>query len=489
MRLRALCAALLAGAVAVAEEPPLPPGLGAEPATAEPALPAGLDGAPASEEPALPSGLGGAPGLPPGPGSQPGPAAIERAESGLRSRAWLPPGTSGFLEVRGGVRTRDDPDQKDASIGEARLQLQTDRALGPALGRLTADFLYDPVLDEQQVDLEEGRGWLDLREANLLFRPGERVDLKIGRQILTWGTGDLVFINDLFPKDWNSFLIGRDDEYLKAPSDALRLSVFTDLLNVEFVYSPRFDSDRFIDGRRISYYNPLLGEVVGRSHPLPVEERDAWIDDDEIALRAYRSLGSWEYAIYAYSGYWKSPGGFEPRSGAATFPALEVAGASARGPLLGGIASVEGGWYHSRDDGNGRDPFVNNSEWRLLGAFERELLPELTLAVQYYLEHMVDRDAYSSTLPPGTHARDENRQVITVRLTRLLMNQNLTLSLFNFYSPTDEDGYARPRIDYKWSDSVRLELGGNLFYGRRNYSFFGQFQDASNLYVSVRYGF
>ncbi|MFW6031595.1 MAG: hypothetical protein ACOC9T_03300, partial [Myxococcota bacterium] len=32
------------------------------------------------------------------------------------------------------------------------------------------------------------------------------------------GTGDLVFLNDLFPKDWRSFLLGRDLDYLKAPS-------------------------------------------------------------------------------------------------------------------------------------------------------------------------------------------------------------------------------------------------------------------------------
>ena len=62
----------------------------------------------------------------------------------------------------------------------------------------------------------------DLRQLRFTFRPGGSVDLRVGRQILTWGTGDLLFINDLFPKDWVSFFSGREEQYLKNPVDAAR---------------------------------------------------------------------------------------------------------------------------------------------------------------------------------------------------------------------------------------------------------------------------
>ena len=68
---------------------------------------------------------------------------------------------------------------------------------------MTVDLLYDPVLDRHSVRLEEGDGFLDLREANFILTPASLMDVKAGRQILTWGTGNLIFINDLFPKDWN----------------------------------------------------------------------------------------------------------------------------------------------------------------------------------------------------------------------------------------------------------------------------------------------
>jgi hypothetical protein len=449
-----LVIAALMASVAVAE-PPLPVGLGGAPAQ-----PADLGGAPA-----LPAGLGGAPAQPAEPGaplgdSSPAASAPDRG---------LPKSLAGFWEARAGIRAQDDPHQKDASIGETRLQLRCDLPGDGVAFKLVTDFVCDPVADDYSVDLEEG--------------------VKLGRQINTWGTGDQLFINDLFPKDWHSFFIGRDDEYLKAPSDALKAAFFSDVANLDVVYMPRFDADRGIDGRRISYWNAGIGRAAGRDAPMVADKPDDWFEDDEWALRLFRNVGAYEVALYGYDGFWKSPGGSDPETGRALHPRLHVFGASSRGPAAGGIVSVEGGWCRSGDDDEGDDPFIRNSELRGLVGFEREIAPDLTGGLQYYVEHMLDYDAYKASLPADALAADELRQVVTVRLTRLLMNQNLKLGLFVFYSPTDDDAYLRPNANYKVDDYWTVEVGGNVFLGKRDDTFFGQFQDANNLYVSVRYGF
>ena len=69
------------------------------------------------------------------------------------------------------------------------------------------------------------------------------------------------------------------------------------------------------------------------------------------------------------------------------------------------------------------------------------------------------------------------------------MNQNLRISLFLFYSPTDQDAYLRPNANYKINDYWIAEIGGNVFIGEKDESFFGQFEDANNVYASIRYGF
>lgn len=443
-----------------------------------PPLPGGL--APAkkekTEEPGLPTGLGGL--------DMPAATANTKAsDEGLSIEH------SGFIELRAGARLQDDPTQKDLSIGEARLQLDLSHEGDVASFNLVTDLLLDGVASGEGIDLETGRGAIDLREANALFRIGEVADLKVGRQVLTWGTGDLLFINDLFPKDWNSFFIGRDDEYLKAPSDAVKLALFGEAINLDIVYTPRFDPDRFIDGSRLSYYNPMLGRIAGRDAVADPILPDEWFDDHETAVRAYRNFGPLEAAAYFYSGFWKSPQGYDVALSRPSFPELTVYGASLRGPAAGGILSAEIGFYNSGQDETGADPFVPNSEFRTLVGFEKEVAPELTLNLQYYVESMQDYDAYRLSLPLGMPVRDENRHLITARLTKFMMNQTLTLSLFNYYSPSDEDGHVRALASYKVTDDWLIDGGVNWFYGEQGSSFFGQFESNSNIYVGVRRSF
>ena len=458
------------------KEPPLPAGLAQD---EEPGLPAGLG----EDEPALPPGLGEEPPLPPGlldkPKSEP-----EKP----RDLSGLPFDLTGFWETRFGLRTQRDHYEKDVSIGETRLQLDAEKLWRKSSIRFTADLILDPVFDHHSIYLEDGRGWLDIRKATYSFTPANFMDVKLGRQVLTWGTGDLLFINDMFPKDWNSFFLGRDEEYLKAPSDAVKVSFFSEPANLDIVYTPRFDPDRFIDGRRVSYWNGNLGRLAGRDAISRPVTPDDWFDDDEIAMRLSRNVSGYELALYGYRGFWKSPGGSTP-AGRAIYPGLSVYGASARGNVFKGIGNVEAGYYDSMDDRSGDDPLVRNSEYRFLVGYEQEIARELTLAVQYYIELMTDYRSYRRNLPAGSRRADEDRHVATVRLTKLLMNQNLRLSLFTYYSPSDQDAYLRPNVHYKIDDRWSAEVGANVFVGDERHTFFGQFEKNCNVYAALRCSF
>lgn len=389
---------------------------------------------------------------------------------------------NGFLEAIVGVRVKDDPLEKDLSIAETRLQLDINKAMDWGVLKLKGDLLADPVVDEYEPSL---------REANVSFSPLDFMDLKIGRQILTWGTGDLIFINDMFPKDWQSFFIGRNDEYLKAPSDAVKISLFYDKLTFDFVYNPIFNGSKYVTGERLSFFNPLTGGFTGRDSELLDEERSS-IDDAEFNVRLSTNLQGTELALYGYSGFWQSPEGFSLAVGRAYYPTLSVYGASARTTMLGGVANIEVGYYDSRANRDGNDPTNRNSEARLLAGFERELGHDFTGAVQYYLEWMQDYDSYEQALiamAPSMPRRDEYRHMLTLRLTKLAMQQNLTISFFTYYSPSDRDGYLRPKVNYRLSDDWQVEAGANLFWGEEDYTFWGRFQNNNNIFSSVRYSY
>jgi hypothetical protein len=387
---------------------------------------------------------------------------------------------SGFVE--GAYGRRLDADPKFASrqtLGDLRARTETEWSNDRLLVAFKADLLYDDIEDD--VDIEP-------RELNLRFSPVDSLDLKIGRQVLTWGTGDLLFVNDLFPKSWVSFFSGREDEYLKAPSDAFRATWYTDKIHVDFVWSPEFEPDDYLTGQRFSFFSPIAGAVIAPQPPLNAAEPDDGIEDSELAVRLFKTVGSTEYAAYAYRGFFKRPLGLNANLEPG-FPALSVIGGSLRRPAGRGLINAEAAYYDSRADARGADPFVPNNQIRLLAGYEFEARARLNVAFQFYIEHALDYGALLANSPTPQFEAARTRHVATNRLTYRGRREKLTLSLFTYYSASDDDYYLRPAVSYRKSDSWTLTAGANLFGGNHAYTFFGQLEDNSNAYLRVRFNY
>ena len=384
----------------------------------------------------------------------------------------------GFWETRVGARTQNDPEEKGLSMAETRLQLEAFTSTDSMDFKFRGDIRGDVVADCTAYET---------REAWMFSRPYDFLDIKAGRQILTWGTGGLVFLNDLFPKDWQSFFIGRDAEYLKAPSTSIKVGLFSDFANVDLVYTPKFEPDRYINGEYISYWSAARQRLLGNDDVLRTDTPDKWFEDDEFAARVYRNIDDYELALYFYRGFWKSPNGTNPK-GESTFPEMNAYGGSIRGAVGPGIGNLEFVYYDSPESHGGENPSVRNSEMRYLVGYTQEAWRDFNVNVQYYVEQMCDYAEYRKGLSIG-EPRDEFRHVLTVQLTQLLMSQNLTLALDTYYSPSDNDAYLRPNISYKVSDKTTVGLGANVFTGESKHTFFGQFEKNTNIYTSLRYSF
>ena len=390
---------------------------------------------------------------------------------------------SGFLQgLYGGGLEDDNPTSSDWTASETRLQIRVESYSDASefFGRL--DFTYD--------DFNSPNVRADLREGYLKFRPGSNLDIKIGRQIATWGTGDLIFINDLFAKDYQSFFIGRDDQYLKAPHNALRAEFYSDVINLTAIYTPRFTPNIIPTGERLSYFNPMTGSIVGGENfifegTMP----EATIENGEIAAKLSRYFGSADFALYFYNGFYKNPVGINMANMSAFFPELSVYGGSIRMPVLGGIAWIETGYYDSREDKEGDNPLIPNSTVSTIAGFERQIATNLTANIQYQNEMMLNHDAYVNSLPPMMIEMDKTYHLVTSRVTKMLLMETLTLSGFVFYSTSEEDLYARFSASYKYTDALTLAVGGNIFDGNKEYTDFGAFQKNDNLYIKVTYGY
>ncbi len=401
----------------------------------------------------------------------------------------------GFLQgLYGGRTDQNNPTETEYTASETRMQLRAEH-FGDGVeffGRL--DFTYDGAVGDE---LE----W-ELREGYLKFRLGNNLDFKIGRQIVTWGTGDLIFINDVFAKDYQSFFVGRDDQYLKAPQNALRVEYYNPIGDLSVVWSPRFAPNRLPEGRKLSYYNPFGGGIVGtgmgEKFLFEPPEPESRFKNSEIALRLSRTIMNYRASLYYYHGFYKNPTGADFMGiiddlpvFAPVFARVDIYGASIRGTLWGGVLWLEGGWYDSRDYKENETVNIRpNSMVTGMIGYERQVATNLTVNAQWQVQDKLDGGRFYQWKDGIRSARgDEYRHLLTSRITKLMMDENLTLSTFVFYSPTDEDTYIRLNASYKYTDELTLSVGGNIFAGKYESTEFGQFQKNDNAYVKVTYGF
>ncbi len=412
--------------------------------------------------------------------------------SGSLAQAADLPQWHGFIEQAYGARISHDALTKHRNYNmlEQRVQLKTRYAI-PGKNLLSGwngVFTYkgDFTLDEYF----ETTGSYEVRELNLAISPGSIMDIKLGRQVLTWGTGDYLFINDVFPKDYISFYIGRDDEYLKKPSDALRISVYPGLANMDFVLIPYFTPNTLPDGDRLSFFDSFQGGITGRDSDRNAVKPALQGQNMQYAMRLYRTFGSTEGAVYYYRGFDPSPRSYlNEVSRQLFYERLDVYGASIRGPFASGIANLEAGYYHSPQDSEGKNRLIENSIIKWLVGYDKDLGNDLKLGLQYLYEQKLEYSEYNAALLPNDYFWDEHRHLLTQRITKLYKNQTVVLSLFNFWSPSDKDGYVRASCSYDITDQWKLIVGLNVPWGEDGITDFAMMKKNKNAFVRARYSF
>jgi len=223
---------------------------------------------------------------------------------------------------------------------------------------------------------------------------------------------------------------------------------------------------------RFSFVNPLSGVPIrGETEP------GTTLSNTELALRLYRRLAGFDASLHVYRGFWRTPAvrlddPVSPARGTRFVPELSVFAASAQRGLLGGVLSLEAGYYDSRQDSRGDDPAVPDSQWRLLAGYQRQPWEDFTIGVQGYVEVL-----------------ERVRGIVSLRLIQWLDYQTWKLSLFAAYSPTDEDSFFQPVVTCRLTDALSASLGANVFGGNGQAGYFGPIEKSDNVFATIRFDF
>ncbi|MBU2647781.1 hypothetical protein KKI24_23940 [bacterium] len=424
-----------------------------------------------------------------------------------RSLEW-----TGFLEIEQGSHIgKSSVVDKQWVLSNRRFRLATQSNTDMGSVFLKADFIEDSVARESRVDL---------REARVVVTPIQQMDLSIGKQVNTWGVADMLFINDLFPKNWISNFLGRDMESMKDAANSFRLTGYLGNLVLDVVYHPEFAPDTTPTGCRLSVYNPNSQTLVANSSSCGSSYRyvnQPGETNGETAVRLKFQLGSYELAAYTYSGYFKNPKGLQRanNSGSGTgetglvagqtagyttlmayYPKLQVQGASLEGQLGPGIMTFETGLYQSLEDKDGENPLIENGKWKYLLGYRMDLTAHLGVGAQWYQEQMLQYDAYEKavgTYFPQTYEyrRKERQNTYTLRLTVKAQQETLWINLFRYQRPEDRDAFTKLDITKRLNDSLEMVVGTNVFEGEDHYEDreFGMLKNDDNLFARVKYNF
>jgi len=337
------------------------------------------------------------------------------------------------------------------------------------------DFLNDHVVGNASIEVRELYGEYI----------ADDFEVRVGRQMLTWGVADRLFINDVFPKNWSAFFAGQPLEYMKIGSDMAKLFVFGSNWDVELVAIPvaQFDitpgTDRFV------VYSPIP----------TVTKPQKKLSNGEIAGRFHTKLGdTTDVALYAFKGFWHQPD--KGVAGASIiYPRLNNYGFTIQDTVFGGVLSLEGGYYHSIDDNAGTNPFIANSQYRYLVGYEHELMTDVTLALQWYGEVMKNHADYLAAAQPafiaglGPKPLPKHRKIMTANVRALWLNQTLTTSLF-FMGVGDGGGrMLNPDVHYAVTDSFSVNVGGHAFWGGPDSWMLGTMKHDDNVYANVKWTF
>jgi hypothetical protein len=386
----------------------------------------------------------------------------------------------GFVQGNYSFSSRSsNPDGGDFKWAEEMVQLKLDAAKEPFRLFIKTDAFFDHIDEKGNLELREG--YIDYIE--------KKWDLRAGRQIITWGLGDLIFINDVFPKDYEAFFSGRPMEYMKKGVDGVKIGAYPEFASFEFIAIPVFEPNNYPDARRFYMFDPMPSVTNREEKDLPSN-----LENTEFAFRAYRDVAGFDAAVYLYRGFYRKPYMMPDNINNTTkityhYPKLSVYGASLQGRALDGVLGIEAGYYDSRQDRAGTDYTAPNSQTKFLIGYQRQLWEDFTIGLQYYNEYMHDYSEYVNNQPSGLPKDRKSYQLVTLRLTQFLMHQDLRLGFFSFYSTSDGDYMLNPEVKYKFTDSLWAAVGANIFGGGERWSQFGQLDWNDNIYSQFRYEF
>jgi hypothetical protein len=434
-------------------------------------------------------------------GSEPAPDSVDEVLSGFESTEsadaeetagfeTAPVTLDGRVKLGAAVNFAHDapppgrPDWRGVSRLRGELTLELNLDIRPGWeARIGGKAAYDAVYELKGRDeypegvLDAHEDEIELRETYLLGRVTDRIDIKLGRQIVVWGKSDNLRVTDVLnPLDVREPGL-TDIEDLRLPVAMAKIDYYTGPWNLTALAVPEIRFDK----------RPGYGhDFYPVPYPLPPEsEPSNGGENTEIAAALEGIFSGWDVAFYTARIFNDTPHGepvgpFQTRLAHARLAMYGAAANLASGNWLikGEVAHLDGlEFFHARGEAFQRTDVLIGAEY---SGFD-----ETMLSVE-----LVDRRLWDFTdsLKQAPDNQTEDALETALRFERTYRNETVTVTgLSLLYGGFGNDGSVhRLSVKYDLSDAVNL-FGGVVIYESGDRT--GNIGDNDRLYLEAEYSF
>lgn len=344
----------------------------------------------------------------------------------------------GFVDTYHAVRT-EKPGDWMASRTRARGEFRLEKNGGGFF--LSSNLIYNALLKNQS--------GFQLREAYAYWE-NPHWDIRAGKQIISWGVADGLRVTDLIsPMDYTEFL-AQDYDDIRVPVGALRIRYLHNSWNIEAVAIPMPEFFRIPTDTANPWSVGLLPPEV---KPDPV------IKNMEYGARFCCFLDGVDFSVMALRTWSKMPELLVDHIG---YHRLTV---------VGGDVSVPFGSFVFR--GEIADNIDDNGSQQGNALVGLDWYPgaDWNISVQY-----------NQTFGSG-----ERSSLATLRLSKGLLNNALTLSTFAYADLRDLGVFNRLSADWAATDQIHLIIGYDYFYAKKG--MFAVYAHNSEVWLKLKYSF
>ncbi len=335
---------------------------------------------------------------------------------------------------------------------------------------------------------------LELRELYYQTRIGENLRFTLGKQQIVWGETDGLKLLDIVnPQNFREFILD-DFEDSRIPLWSVKSEFDIGEIGVQLVWIPDntyhitqdFDAPFFT-----SSLFPRPPEGVSTILGKPVRP-NRFIEDSDIGFKLSTFKKGWDVSFNYFYYYDDLPAFYNSLNVSdSNAPSLVITPEYERQHLIGGTfnkvigsSTIRGELAYIFDQN-----FISSNP-DISNGVQTSNVYKSVFGIDYIKgENIISAQLFSDIIIEGISPfnRDRFETNTSLKLSREMMNDNLSAEVLWVHNHNHGDGYVRPQLSYWMNSSIQLLIESSVFYGNEN-QLFGQFRNRNRLSIAMKWG-